>query len=80
MAMNLRDRKPRRRPVDPRLSKIGPDWFWDGLRLPYPIPENSEAAFAIAVAMSQAKPSDLFEGHRDTSGAPRRGTGKGAEE
>ena len=65
-----------KRQIDPRLSKIGPDWHWENRRLPYPIPPNSEAAFAIAVACSIARPVDFFEGHRDTTGAPRRGKTK----
>ena len=33
---------------DPRLTRVGEDWHWDGEPVARPIPRNSPLSFAIA--------------------------------
>ena len=33
---------------DPRLAKVGEDWYWNGQPVARPVPPNSPLSFAIA--------------------------------
>ena len=33
---------------DPRLTKLGDKWYWDGEPVSCPVPKNSALSFAIA--------------------------------